>query len=212
MLNRFILPKQILILLILAVFFNIVRYFLFDSKYFLFLFWNIFLALIPFFISYFLLFSFNKNKLTKSMFIIGGIVWLLFLPNAPYIVTDLIHLGHNRTVPVLYDTFLLFTSAYVSMLLFFYSVSHMEKIFKAKYGWRRKEYILAIIMLLVSFGLYLGRFLRFNSWDLFHNPLFLLNKAVSVFVKPIENTDAFVFMSLSFIFIYVSYKAWKNEV
>jgi len=210
MLNRFILPKQIFILLALFTVLNIARYFIFDSRYFLFLFWNIFLAIIPFFISYFLLSAFNKQKLTKVLFVIGGIVWLLFLPNAPYIVTDLIHLGHNRTVPVLYDTFLLFTSAYVSMLLFFCSVSHLEKIFKSKYGWRKSEVILIVTMVLVSFGLYIGRFLRFNSWDLFHNPLVLLSKSVSVIAKPIENTNAFVFMGMSFIFIYVSYRAWKD--
>jgi len=202
-------PKEIIIVLSLAVVLNLARVLFFNSTYFVFLLWNIFLAVLPFIISSVLLFYYKNSKLTNFIFIFGLFVWLLFVPNAPYLVTDLIHVGRGRGVPIIYDTFLIFSSAWIGILLFFYSLSHIEKIFISKFPKRNTSIVITGVILLISFGIYLGRFLRFNSWDIVANTEKLLNDIGSILVKPIENKDAYIFMSLTFVFIYVSYMAWK---
>ena len=101
-------PKYIIILLGLAVMLNIGRIFLFASDYYVYLLWNIVLAILPFIISSMLLLRAQKGKFNIAFFIIGGILWLLLIPNAPYIVTDLIHIHEQSRMPILYDSFLLF--------------------------------------------------------------------------------------------------------
>lgn len=208
--NKFFIPKQILIILLLAVVLNITRFFMFESRYFVYLLWNIFLAIIPFIISSILLWYALKKRLTTAVFIVGGIIWILFLPNAPYLVTDIIHLGRNYSAPLLYDTFLVFTSAWVGLLLGLYSLSHIDKIMHLKYSKRMSSIILTIIILLTSFGMYLGRFLRFNSWDVVSNPSLLFSNIHKILSEPRGYTDAYIFTGLSFLFLYVSYIAWKS--
>lgn len=202
-------PKSILILIILAVVLNVFRVFLFDKFSFIYLLWNIFLAFIPFAISSILLYFESNHKLKKSLFFIGGILWLLFIPNAPYIVTDLIHLGEVRAVPVLFDSFLLFSSAWVGLLLGMYSIYHIEQILKMKYSQKITSTIIVIIMLFISFGIYLGRFLRFNSWDIFERPLSFINGVGEIFSHSNNYTEASLYTALFLFFIIMSYNAWR---
>ena len=90
---------------------------------YLFLLWNIFLAWIPFAISS----LFNKMFL-KSRWKQGLIFccWLAFFPNALYIVTDLVHLGRESTVPKWFDVLLLFSSSVVGLMMAFISLHRVE--------------------------------------------------------------------------------------
>ncbi len=210
--NKFIIPKQISILLLLVVLLEIARILIFHSTYFVYLLWNIFLAMIPFIISSILLFYLNNKKLKIPMFIVGGILWLFFLPNAPYIVTDIIHIGRSHSAPILYDTFLVFSSAWLGLILGMYSLLHIETIIKSKLSDKMSSLIMVAIIFLTSFGVYLGRFLRFNSWDIFYDVSLLFNNILGITTKPTDHTDAYWFTMLSFVFIYLSYRAWKyNE-
>ncbi|MDE2030757.1 MAG: DUF1361 domain-containing protein [Patescibacteria group bacterium] len=205
-------PKQILILLLLAVILNIGRVLIFHSNYFIYLIWNIFLAVIPFILSSVLLWYANNKKLNKTLLIIGGVFWLLLIPNAPYIITDIIHLNHNHIPSLLYDTFLVFSSAWVGLLLGMYSISHIEKIIHIKYNNKTTSLIIAFIMLTTSFGMYLGRFMRFNSWDIFSNTSYFFTNIFRIILKPYNYVDAYLYTLLFFVFIYVSYKAWKYSL
>lgn len=209
--NKIFIPKSIILLIILAVILNILRVILFDKYSFIYILWNILLALIPFLISTILSFYSNKDKLNKSFFIIGGFFWLIFLPNAPYIVTDLIHIGVVRAVPVLYDSILLFTSAWVGLLLGMYSIYQMEKIIFSRYNKKITDISIFIILLLTSFGIYLGRFLRFNSWEIFTNPVSLLQKMLKIFSYSTYHIEALIYIPLFFVFLYISYISWKNQ-
>jgi len=211
MLNKNI-PKDILILTLLAVALNILRVVFFHAYSLIYILWNIFLAILPFVVSSILLkyvkARFGVKNINKLVFTILAISWLLLIPNAPYIVTDLIHIVRAKGVPVIYDTFLLFTSAWVGLLLGFYSLSHIEEIIRMKYSNRITITIISALIFLISFGLYLGRFLRFNSWDVFYNKAFY-SGVWSTFSYTGNNSESFVFITLSFIFILFSYQAWK---
>jgi uncharacterized membrane protein len=206
--NKVTIPKQIIILLILAVLLNLGRISIFHSTYFIYLLWNIFLAILPFVISYILLWSVYKQKLTKPFFIITGIFWLLLIPNAPYIVTDLIHMGRGRGIPLLYDTFLIFSSAWVGLLLGMHSIFHIEKIIKIYYGKRIASIKIPIIIGLISIGVYIGRYLRFNSWDIFVDHSFF-GDTISNLSQPVHLNEAIIFILSCFVFLYLSYRAWK---
>jgi uncharacterized membrane protein len=203
-------PKSIINLLILVLVLNIVRIFLFNTVSFVYMFWNLFLAFVPFLISSILLLYVNKNNFFKPLFIIGFVLWFFFLPNAPYVITDLIHIGRIRSVPVMYDSFLLFGSALVSFLMGLYSISHIEKIFLLRFSKKLTNIFIAIIIFLSSFGIYIGRFLRFNSWDFFMDHNFLLSSVWGVFSHP--QIEVYAYTVLFFSFIYISYISFKNSI
>jgi uncharacterized membrane protein len=201
-------PRDILVLLILATALSLLRILFFQNSSLIYLLWNIFLALVPFFLSSLLQHYAEEHTLTKLTYVTLGILWILLIPNAPYIVTDLIHLMHTKGIPIIYDTFLLFTSAWIGLLLFFYSFSHIEHIIKIKYSQKTTSILLVLLTILISFGMYLGRFLRFNSWDIFANPTSIYG-GVSQTLSSTHTSEALIFIVLSSVFIYVSYCAWK---
>lgn len=202
-------PKQILFLLLFSLILNLLRVFVFNTTTFIYLFWNIFLAFVPFFISYVLFLRTNKNNITKPFFIIGFILWFLFLPNAPYVVTDFIHLGRIYTVPVMYDIFLLASASYVSLMFGLYSLIHMEKILNLRFSNKNTNIIIAVIILFCSFGIYLGRFLRFNSWDFFINHKFLISSIYKVSTSG-DGLSMYAYTILFFTFIYIAYISFKT--
>jgi uncharacterized membrane protein len=206
--NTVRLPKDILILLGLSVLLSVLRIVLFDTYASVYLLWNLFLAILPFFISLILLENVKAGRVGRVVLVLGLVFWILFIPNAPYVVTDLIHISRSRPVPIIFDTFLLFTSAWVGMLLYFYSFFHIEQLARMKLSPRVVSVLIPIGSLVVSFGVYLGRFLRFNSWDVFVSPSSLYGGVSKAFSQS-HLGEASIFIVLSSVFIYFSYIAWK---
>jgi len=148
------------------------RIYISGSTEFLFMFWNLFLAAIPLFISRRLVANvrLGQSKILRySLFFI----WLIFLPNSPYIITDLIHLD-NSAATIWLDMLILFIFALSGLLL---GVLSMMDVFN--YLRKHNHPLLANMMLLgisllSGFGIFLGRFLRFNSWDIVARPQLLM--------------------------------------
>lgn len=210
MIYKINIPRSIIILTILAIAFNVMRIIIWNKFSFIYILWNIFLAFIPFVISAILLYLSKETRSNKIIFIIGFILWLLFIPNSPYIVTDFIHLGEIRAIPVLYDILLLFSSATVGLLLFFHSLSHIEEIIKTKYQ-KYTTAIITFIIIMISFGIYLGRFLRFNSWDIFINHTSLVKNIWVIIRDAAVHTEVYLYTGMFFFFLLVSYNAWKHS-
>jgi len=210
MLKNLKVPKSILYLLGLALILNILRVFLFGNTSFLYILWNIVLAFVPFLISLILLLRTNKENIVKPFFIIGFIIWFIFLPNAPYVVTDFIHLGRIHAVPVMFDIFLLFASAGVSLLMGLYSISHMEKMLLLKFSKKITNITIAIIILFTSFGVYLGRYFRFNSWDFFISHNSLMESIWKIFTESNNYANVYGYTLLFFAFIYISYVSFRE--
>ena len=202
---KFKIPKSVLVLLALSFILNIFRIILFGKFSLIYILWNLFLALIPFAISSLLLKYLNKNKLNKTLLLIGGIFWLFFIPNSPYIVTDLIHIGEIHLVPVLYDSVLIFSSALAGLILGMHSIYHMEHILAEKYSQKISSFIIIITIAFISFGVYLGRFLRFNSWDIFASPLSFINGVSEIFTNRNILVESVFYTILFFLFIFMSY-------
>lgn len=157
------------------------RIFIRGSMYYVFLVWNLFLAIIPYAISSWLLQTrwIRKNTLPLCLFL--G-VWLLFLPNAPYLITDLMHLQYSNSSIIWFDALLLFAFALNGLLLGIFSLQHIFQILMDKWRETTAKRILFCVVFLCGFGIYLGRFLRWNSWELFSDPIQLFRDCfVSVF-------------------------------
>lgn len=203
-------PKSIIFLTIFSITLNILRIVIWHKYSFVYILWNIVLAFIPLIISFFLLVFSQKSTNKKIIFIIGGFLWLVFIPNAIYITTDFVHLGVVRAVPIIYDVVLLFTSALLGLIFGLISVSHIEHIIRIKYSKDITITLMSLIIFIISFGVYLGRFLRFNSWDIFAKPVVFLNGLKETFTNINNFVEALCYTILFFFFILILYHCWKS--
>lgn len=139
------------------------------SGYYLFLLANLFLACVPLFFSTALRFA-THHEFPKIIRLALLSLWLLFLPNAPYILTDILHLTRASHAPAWYDLALLLSCSGTGLLLGYLSLIDVQAIVArnigSAFGW-----IFALVSLVLSgFAIYLGRFLRWNSWDVLIEP------------------------------------------
>lgn len=189
---------------------SIFRYYISETKVFFFLNWNLFLAWIPFIISSFLLIFKIKSKL--SLAIAVG-VWIVFFPNSPYILTDLFHLKTRNSVPIWYDLVVILSYAWTGLFCGFVSLSDIEKRLSAYYNRSTINCITVSFLFLTSFGVYLGRFLRWNSWDVLSNPFGLFNDILVRIIYPMEYTKTWgvtILMGIMLNFMYFMMKSMKN--
>jgi uncharacterized membrane protein len=106
-------------------------------------------------------------------------VWLAFLPNAPYLVTDFVHLRARPPVPLWFDIALLISCAATGLLLGYVSVADVQRFIARQYGEATAWLCAASALVLSGAGIYLGRFLRWNSWDILANPV-----AIALSIQP----------------------------
>jgi uncharacterized membrane protein len=114
----------------------------------------------------------------------AGAAWLLFFPNAPYILTDLFHLDNRPGVPLWYDLALILSCAWNGLMLAYASLADMQQLVQQRLGTGIGWAFATVALLLSSFGIYLGRYLRFNSWDVLTNPLTLFYDIVGRLLHP----------------------------
>ena len=185
---------------------------IFTGKYvFLFLIWNLFLAFVPWFVSSLIYFLDNSKK---NVIIVLLPFWLLFFPNAPYIVTDIIHLKPLSGALPWFDLILLFSYSFAGLFYGFVSLDLIEVKLKQIFNIKYPQIISVFVIYLSAFGIYLGRFLRWNSWDILTNFGAVLKDLFLPIANPFlyGNTWLFIFLLGSlFNLIYASYKNFKTE-
>jgi uncharacterized membrane protein len=152
---------------------------------FLSLVWNLFLAWLPYMISSWMQ---QQNNIVPSRWKFAAIsfVWLLFIPNSFYILTDLFHLGEHNNVPLWFDLILIISFAWNGLLLGILSVRQMEKMMQQYLPGKHELFFIYPIMWLNALGVYIGRYLRFNSWDIITNPFELTANIVNMLWHPIQ--------------------------
>lgn len=155
-----------------------------DSTIYTFLVWNLFLAWVPLGFALLLWWvpQWPQRPHGLSIALLAG--WLLFFPNAPYIVTDLIHLAARSGIPLWYDAMMLFIFAWNGLLLGFVSLWIVHQIVERRLGVAAGWLMVGGALLASGFGIYLGRFLRWNSWDVVTAPHSLLGDIVHLLTNP----------------------------
>lgn len=149
--------------------------------------WNIFLALIPLFASRRLL----KQKRPGIKAILYLMIWLLYLPNAP--VTDLFHFEERRGCPIWFDLVLVSSGSWNGIITGILSLLNVEKFLKRHFENKVVQTSILFFIALCGYGVYLGRFLRFNSWDIITNPAGLASYIKSSLTHPHQNISAWAF-------------------
>lgn len=175
---------------------------------FLFLLWNLFLAYIPYFLSGWLSRTPSWAAYWRK-FSVAFIVWLLFIPNSFYILTDLFHLGGHPGAPLWYDLALIISFAWNGLLLGILSVRQMEKIVQLYLPGNTNWFFLYPVMVLNALGVYIGRYLRFNSWDVITNPFGLVTDIAKLVWHPLHFREAWAMVicfSVLMILVYTTLK------
>ena len=136
-----------------------------------FLTWNLFLAWIPYgcALACSLMSPLRSGMERWTRRLLAG-VWLGFFPNAPYLLTDIVHFRRHTEVPWWYDLAMLLLFAGVGLQLALASLRRMHRLVEGLYGTRAGWYFVAAAAGLSGLGVYIGRFLRWNSWDVVTNP------------------------------------------
>ena len=145
---------------------------------FFFLIWNLFLAWIPYLAA---LWVNQQQRRGAGWFPLcaGLLFWLAFLPNAPYIVTDFVHFRALPSIPLWFDLVLLFSSASTGLLLGLLSLREVHTVLKRWLPDTLTWLIVLIVIGLAGFGVWLGRFQRWNSWDLVTRPHHLFSDIIT---------------------------------
>jgi uncharacterized membrane protein len=175
---------------------------------FRYLIWNLFLAWIPFVLAVFVYDRWRRRR-RGVLLLVLGVLWLLFFPNAPYIATDFVHLEHDPLAPYWYDAVMISAFAWMGVLLGFASLYLMQTVVRQ---WRGSVagWIFAFTAIsLGSLGIYLGRFLRLNSWDAVDHPSVLPRILHAVARDPFRYKEAIavtllftVALSLAYFLLY----------
>jgi uncharacterized membrane protein len=141
----------------------------FGATGFRFLLWNLLLAWIPL---VFALVVYDRYRRGAALVRLApaAALWLLFLPNAPYIFTDFIHLAATPRTPLWFDGVVLSAFSWTGVLLGFVSLYLVHSVVRHRFGVRAGWSTALGALTLTSAGVYLGRFLRWNSWDLLLRP------------------------------------------
>jgi uncharacterized membrane protein len=153
---------------------------------FVFLTWNLFLAWVPYVLALAVA-AVHALRGPRPLLWVFGAGWLLFLPNAPYILTDFIHLGRVRGAPLWFDAALIGTFAAAGLALGLASLLIVHQVVEARVG-RAFGWVVAVTSLVLSaVGVYLGRFPRFNSWDVVTDPDGLVAVVLQRLADPFGN-------------------------
>lgn len=142
--------------------------------------WNLFLAAVPLVWSWAFRAAMARHQTLWATVCFA--LWLLFLPNAPYLLTDLIHLSPRPHVPLWFILAMLLSCAGTGTFLGYFSLWDVHAVVEAKFGKVAGWLVAGGSLMLCGFGIYLGRFLRWNSWDIFTRPKPLLRAILGQFV------------------------------
>ena len=189
--------KIIILLCIYSLLLVVFRVYYTKSIFYLFMVWNLFLAIIPYVISKHL----KQIKSKKTLYILFP-VWLIFLPNAPYIITDFVHLHQGTQMPVWFDLVLILSFSITGMLLFFISLNNVFLLVEYHFSNKKAWFLSVFVLFLSSFGIYLGRYLRWNSWDIIHKPQFLLQDVLTRIIHPMHHPKTWgITFGFGFLFL-----------
>jgi uncharacterized membrane protein len=170
--------------------------------------WNLSLAWIPFIFAS-IAYGVSWPRILLSLVLPTCVfVWLIFFPNAPYILTDFQHLSTNaNNAPLWYDVLMLIWFAWTGLLLGVVSLYYMQEIVTHTFGKASGWFFAIIVTVLSSVGIFLGRFYRWNSWDIFGDPLPIAHDIWGWLRHPSSNLRAYGFtllFTLLFLFVYLA--------
>lgn len=176
-----------------------------DNVRYGFMWWNLALAWIPFLAAFALYACLKQYRWLSWQSLLATAVWLTFLPNSYYVLTDLMHIHATGEVSVLFDVVMMGLFAFTSVLLGFVSLLIVQRELEKRLPFRLVIVLISGIALVCSFAIYLGRYLRWNTWDIILNPIGLLIDVTDRVINPSQNALTFTTTTMFFVFIVVTH-------
>lgn len=171
--------------------------------------WNLFLAWLPLLFMVWLLRTLKRKRWSSWQGVALSILWLAFLPNSFYMVTDYIHLQDVPSIDILYDAVMLTSFIMTGLVLGYLSLYLFHLELRQRLPIITSSRLIAFILLLCSFAIYLGRDLRWNSWDIFINPAGILFDVSDRLINPgahpqmlVTIVSCFVLLSMLYVMIW----------
>ena len=190
--NPLLQPRLLLLLMLalssaLSVTLSILRIWYSGSRSYIFLNWNLMLAWVPLALA-FLLWHLDRKQgyRPRLLMLLVFCSWFLFFPNSPYIVSDLMHIAPRHNVPVWYDTMMIFSFAWNGLILGFVSLWIVQQLAARWFGGVFSWLFAAVVLTATGFGIYLGRFLCWNSWDVLVDPLGMARQVLTYVLNPLD--------------------------
>lgn len=169
--------------------------------------WNLLLAWIPYLAGLVTLRLWRRDPARPWRLLPGAALWLAFLPNAPYIVTDFVHVRAHTALPWLYwyDMVNMALLAWTGCVLGALSLGMIQRIVASYVGHALGWLFVLGTAGLCGCGIYLGRFARWNSWDLLANPHALASQLLPAILQPTDYLRPWALSGLFAAFFLVSY-------
>lgn len=172
--------------------------------------WNLLLAWIPLLASTTLVHYLKQKPWVSWYGLLLTIVWMAFIPNSFYMITDLVHLNYYESNSALFYVVILFSFALNGLILGYTSLYQIHRQLIKRLGAKAAHYYVATVLLLCSFAIYLGRYLRWSTWDIVANPAGLLFDVSDRIINPVAHGQTFQITALVFVLLGSFYVlAWK---
>jgi uncharacterized membrane protein len=165
--------------------------------------WNLGLAWLPLVFALLLYIAFRRRHTVAELLALGA-AWLVFLPNAPYVLTDFVHLGHQHR---LVDSMILASFAFTALGLGFASLLLVQIVVTRKAGAAAGWVVALSALFLASIGVYLGRVHRFNSWDVITRPRLVAWTMFQGLADPFAHLQILFFVAAGAGFLALAYVA-----
>lgn len=170
--------------------------------------WNLFLAWVPYLISMYLPVSFVVMK-RKWIAWLLLVVWFFFWPNSPYMLTDLLHLKEKQNIPLWFDLGLILSFAWTGLILGFISLLEIQSLIRKQTN-RFVAWVFASFMIFSGgLGIYIGRYVRLNSWDVVANPVRVIFDIFSHFSDHMLRIEMIGMTLLYSVFLLLGYLTVK---
>lgn len=168
--------------------------------------WNLLLAWVPLVLSVVLEAGWRRRWPLPATAAVAA-AWLLFFPNAPYLVTEVVQLAPREGVPLWLDALILFSLGVAGLLVGFASLELVRTLVTVVAGRLAGWALTLVVLAATGFGIYLGRFSRYNSWDVLSRPRRILYDVRSAAAEPLSNSRAVAVSAVFTAFVTVSYLA-----
>lgn len=178
----------------------LIKVFQTKSVYGLSLCWNLFLAVLPLFFS-------NKARHSEKKWpaLLWMALWLLFFPNAVYIITDIFHLDDDVALARWFSLVLLTSAALNGLIYGLLSLRNIEIRLRAMIPARYIRIVVFGLLMLCGYGIYLGRYLRWNSWDVITSPVALGSDISQHMIHPFRHAHVWELTIVFAVWIYILY-------
>lgn len=183
-----------------------------------FLFWNLLLAWVPLIFVLMLRSELKRKSWKEPLPVIYTLLWLGFLPNSFYLMSDLIHLQNSEPTRVLFDAVLFLSFIWNGLVAGMLSIIWVHHALLRRLGRATAAGVVSVVLLLTSFAIYLGRNLRWNTWDVLINPAGILfdvsERVINPFSHPqvlLTTVTFFMLLGSMYMVVWQIYRAFSHK-